>query len=110
MLPKRARPAPALRGGVDRGIVGGRLGDQCLPAQAAAKSGELHRNRRCIIPQANVIAQPANPVLQLKNLFHAADSSAWFGRPKHASVSIDLLAGVIWRALTSAAGGVIAGE
>lgn len=23
----------------------------------------------------------------LKNLFHAADSSAWFGRPKHASVS-----------------------
>jgi hypothetical protein len=22
----------------------------------------------------------------LKNLFHAADGSAWFGRPKHASV------------------------
>ena len=84
MLPKRARPAPALCGRRRPRNSRGRLGDQCLPAQAAAKSGELQRDLRCVIPHANVIAQPLNPVLQLKNLFHAADRSAWFGTPKHA--------------------------
>jgi hypothetical protein len=84
MLPKRARPAPALRGRRRPRNSRRTAQHQCLRAQAAAKSGELQRDLRCVIPHADVIAQPLNPVLQLKNLFHAADRSAWFGRPKHA--------------------------